>query len=269
MPFQQSGDIRYYTFDSLNEAGVTHAVFTRSGGVSPAPWESLNVGLNGDVPERVHLNRERAFRAIGRKPETLFDVWQVHSSEAVCTPSPRLAGVPYIQADAILTDSPTVSLFMRFADCVPILLYDPVKHVAGIVHAGWQGTVKQAVISAVKAMQTRYGTQPRNILAAIGPSIEAHHYPVGTEVVERVRDTFGTEAAGLFTELNCKEGCVAEPGKRGLDLWAANRLLLERAGVYRVEIAGICTACHLDDWYSHRGEGANTGRFGALIGLSE
>jgi copper oxidase (laccase) domain-containing protein len=112
-------------------------------------------------------------------------------------------------------------------------------------------------------MRDRYGSRPQDILAGIGPSIAAHHYEVGPAVVAQVQDAFGTDAPGLLLSPNG----AASQGRALLDLWAANRLVLERVGVSQIELAGICTACHLQDWYSHRGENGRTGRFGALIAL--
>jgi YfiH family protein len=259
MPFYQPDQIRYLRFESLEASGLEHAIFTRLGGVSPEPWASLNVGgLRGDNPDRVKQNRVLSFGELGREPESVYDVWQVHGTEVICTRSPRPANKMHLKADAILTDRPEVTLFMRFGDCVPVFFYDPSRRVVGLAHAGWKGTVDGMVVKAVAAMRAEYGSQPADIQAAIGPSIAAHHYPVGPEVVAEVDKVFGMEAGPLLDRTN---------GEARFDLWAANRLLLERAGVRRIEIAGICTACHLDDWYSHRGEQGNTGRFGALIAL--
>lgn len=264
MPFQQPDSIRYYTFESLlDHKGLKHAVFTRRGGVSPAPWAALNLGGTvGDDPQRVAENRELAFRTLGRPGDSLFDVWQVHSSEVVCARSPRLPDVPHLKADAILTDQPGITLFMRFADCVPILLFDPQKRVIGLVHAGWKGTVIRTAAQAVRRMRLEYGSVPADILAGIGPSIAAHHYEIGEEVVEQVRGAFGEDASGLLSSVDGDQVSGVQ-----FDLWQANRLILEQEGVKRIEISGICTACHLEDWYSHRGEKGKTGRFGVLMGF--
>jgi polyphenol oxidase len=261
MPFHQKDSLRTYSFDVLDELGLVHAVFTRQGGFSPPPWDSLNLGGTvGDDPVRVKANRLLAFQAMGRDPGSLFDAWLVHSAEVICADAPRdLSNLPQ-KADAILTDRPEVTLFMRFADCVPILLHDPVRQVAGVVHAGWLGTVRQVAGAAVRAMIDRYGSKAQDIRAGIGPSIAAHHYPVGDEVVRQVRKVFGSDAASLLPSSN---------GAVQFDLWAANRLILERSGVQQVEVAGLCTACHLEDWYSHRAEKGKTGRFGVLVALKD
>jgi len=262
MPFYQPENVRYFAFESLSEAGITHAVFTRHGGASPYPWKSLNVGaLVGDDPARVMENRQRCFRTMGRAPDTMYDVWQVHGNDVVCTDVPRPANVPHLKADAILTDRPGVTLFMRFADCVPVLLADPNRRVVGLAHAGWLGTVRRTVAAAVNAMEEKYHSAPSDIIACIGPSIGTHHYEVGPEVADQVRTTFGADARSLLVASNGDQQRVQ------FDLWAANRLILEQCGLWQIEVAGLCTACHLEDWYSHRAEAGQTGRFGVLIGL--
>lgn len=259
MPFQQPDSVRYYTFDLLDGNALNHAVFTRVGGVSPAPWASLNVGATvGDDLQRVNKNRLRSLQTLGRSPDSVHDVWQVHSADVVLADAPRPAEQKYKRADVILTDRPEVTLYMRFADCVPILLYDPQRHVVGLAHAGWLGTVRRAALAAIQAMQAEYGSNPADILAGIGPSIGPHHYEIGPEVAEQVVAVFGDEANNLLPIHNSSVH---------FDLWSANRLLLESAGVRNIEISGICTACHPEDWFSHRRERGNTGRFGALINL--
>jgi hypothetical protein len=188
----------------------------------------------------------------------MFDVWQVHSAAVVKASAARNPKDDYHKADIILTDKPEVTLFMRFADCVPVLLYDPVQAVVGMVHAGWLGTVRGASRAAVDAMVAEYGCRPANILAGIGPSIGVDHYEVGSDVLAQVRSAFGAAESEL---VQWREG------KAYLDLWAANRAQLGQAGIEQVEVAGLCTACHTDDWFSHRAEKGKTGRFGALIAL--
>jgi YfiH family protein len=260
MQFHTRDGVRYLAFD-IFPPEVIHAVFTRQGGLSPEPWNSLNVGGTvGDDRQRVRENRLRAFHALGRDPHSMFDVWQVHNADVVIANAPHLSTPPEFKADAIVTDRPEVTLFMRFADCTPILLYDPKKHIIGIIHAGWIGTLKRAAAETVKTMQAAYGSNPADIRAAIGPSIGPDHYEVGPEVVERVRYTFGDSSDSL---LHTNHG-----PKPHFDLWEANKLTLEQAGVEQVEVSGLCTACHPEDWYSHRGQKGKTGRFGALIALA-
>lgn len=259
MAFHHSDSIHFYTFDLLENAGVIQAVLSRQGGVSQGPWNSLNVGSTvGDDLLHVAENRRRSFAALGLSLETSFDVWQVHGTEAVAVDAPRPPHIPHRQADIILTDRPGMTLFMRFADCVPIFLVDPARHAVCLAHAGWQGTVKGVANAAVQALQARYGSRPEDLLAGIGPSICPEHYAVGPEVVEKVEQAFGQDAPAL---LKANQKAVH------FDLWHANALALQKAGVRQVELSGVCTACHLEDWYSHRAEKGHTGRFGALLAL--
>ena len=258
MPFFHNNGIRYYSFEIFSES-VTQAVFTRQGGVSPQPWDSLNVGGSiGDDIQHVRENRIRSFKAMGRPVESVHDVWQVHSADVVYADQPRPIESDYTKADILLTDNPDVTLYMRFADCTPILLHDPVRKVAGIVHSGWMGTVRGAAHAAVRAMQERYHSNPADILAAVGPAIGPDHYEVGENVIQHVRDAFGNDAQSLLEE----HGTSIH-----FNLWKANQTLLLRAGVEKIEIAGLCTACHTNDWFSHRAEKGKTGRFGAMISL--
>jgi YfiH family protein len=260
MPFRQTGPVRFFEFDALSNTGLIQAVFTRQGGLSPDPWASLNVGGTvGDERSRVDSNIERCFNAVGRQIASCHDVWQSHSSTVVYADSPR-AGRDRVRADILISDNPEVTLFMRFADCVPIFLFDPIARVIGLVHAGWLGTVRKASAVAVRAMAERFGSRAADILAGIGPSICREHYPIGPEVVEQVRRAFGNAADEHLHRAN---------GTTQFDLWTANTSLLRSEGVESIEVSRICTAAHPEDWYSHRGERGRTGRFGALLALGE
>jgi YfiH family protein len=260
MPFYQDGPIRYFRFHSLEKPGIRHAIFTRRGGVSPAPWHSLNLGGSvGDDIERVRRNREKALNVLGIDPANIYDVYQVHSDRVVISDKPLAKDEPHVKADAIITNNPSVTLMMRFADCVPILLFDPVKRAVGIAHAGWIGTINKIAAKTVTQMQQNFGSQPEDMLAAIGPSIGPDHYPVGDDVIAQVVLSFKNNAEQLITQRNRKSF---------FDLWKANKLILNEVGLSHIEIASICTSCNLADWYSHRGEHGKTGRFGAVVGLA-
>jgi YfiH family protein len=259
MPCREIGPLRVYQFESFPSNRLIHGILTRRGGSSPAPWASLNLGGTvGDDPDRVRENRRQALSALGLSLETIFDVWQVHSDVVVEAKGPR-HDLPLQKADAIIGEAPGVGLLMRFADCVPILLVDPVRQAIGIAHAGWLGTARQVARKAVRAMVERFGSRPSDLLAGLGPSIGAHHYPVGQEVVEAVEASLGPAASAHLKPLG---------DRMSLDLWSANAWLLEDEGVGNIEIAGICTACDTQDWYSHRAESGRTGRFGAVLALA-
>lgn len=259
MPLVKRSGLKYFYFENMESRGVVQGIFTRHGGVSPNPWSSLNLGGTvGDPRENVIENRRRIFASMGREVETIFDVWQVHGDNVICTDQPRPLDGVHEKADAILTNKRDITLFMRFADCVPIFLVDPVRGVVGMVHAGWQGTVLRICQKTVETMQKVYGTEPEDILAGIGPSIGSESYQIGEDVLTRVQQSFGDDWAHVIKRYN---------GHTHLDLWESNKMILEKAGVQQIELAEICTAQNTDDWYSHRKEKGKTGRFGALIAL--
>jgi YfiH family protein len=258
----QPDSIRFYSSDIFPGDLVTQAFFTRLGGVSSGALESLNMGLTvGDDPNNVYRNRELAFKLVGRSHDSLSDSWLVHGTEAVVYRSPRSPGqnLPP-KADIILTDNPEVTLFMRYADCVPIALADPVKKAIALAHAGWQGTIKRVAHHSVDKMVEVYGTNPADLLAVIGPSIGPQRYEVGPEVVEQVRKSFGKDADALLPNFG---------DSTHFDLWEANRLTLAQAGVKTIDLSGICTFDHADEWFSHRASGGKTGRFGVLLALKD
>jgi YfiH family protein len=258
VPFKNVGSLRLYQFESLDHPDLIHGVFTRRGGVSQGNWHSLNLGATvGDDPAHVRENRSRLFKALGREPGSVYEVWQVHSADVVVAGEPR-GETPIVKADALVTNRADVTLLMRFADCVPILIFDQVCQAVGMGHAGWLGTTRKLAAELVRAMRREYGCQPSDMRAAIGPSIAAHHYAVGPEVVREVRESFGHEAD---LHLNQNDGIIH------FDLWSANRALLEGEGVRQIEVSGLCSACDPDDWYSHRGQGGKTGRFGVAMAL--
>ncbi len=260
MTFHEKDGLRFFGFPSLSAAGLHHGIVTRRGGISRAPYESLNMGSSvGDDPQAVVENRRRVFALFGREPQSVPELFQVHSNRILLARF-RGDGEPLPQADGVVTDSPEFTLCMRFADCVPILLYDPSRRAGGIAHAGWKGTVAKVAASAVEALHVNFGSRPEDILAGIGPSIGPDHYAVGKDVADAVRSAFGPAAEEWLS----RRGNAVH-----LDLWAANEFTLRQSGVKKIELAGICTACHTEDWFSHRAEHGRTGRFGALIWLEK
>lgn len=252
-----SNSLTCFTFTSLPNGSLVHGIFGRTGGVSPTPWATLNMSIStGDSLANTRANRQRAFDVLDLPFDSMADVWQVHGNETVRADEPRGGRNP-IKADGLITNRPGVTLFQRFADCAPILLYDPKHHAIGIAHSGWRGTANRAAASPVGAMAAAYGTRPADLIAAIGPSIGPDHYEVGPEVIDAISRTFGDTDDLLLTS----------NGRIHLDLWAANAKVLREAGVERIEIAGLCTACHTEHFFSHRAEAGKTGRFGAVIAL--
>jgi len=262
MPYFQNGNVKFWQSEFLLDIPIKHAIFTRIGGISTGQWAELNVGMTvGDDPKKVIENRKISFKALGRDIKTMSDSWLTHETGVLIYDLPRgpESKIPP-KADIILTDNPEVTLFMRYADCVPIVLYDPKKKAVGLAHSGWIGTVKKVGKKAVEAMQARYGSDPKDMIAVIGPSIGPDRYEVGREVVDAVKAEFGEHAGSLLPDYNRRVH---------FDLWASNELILKEAGVGQIDISGICTSKNNDLWFSHRADDGKTGRFGALIGLEE
>jgi YfiH family protein len=243
-------------------------VSTRLGGVSAPPYESLNLGLRvGDDPERVVENRRLLFRAFGMSLERSVWCKQIHA-DGVTVVSADDAGRGSTEetsivegADALVTDVPDLSLCVTLADCVPVVIFDPERRVVGLAHAGWGGTVARISSRTVEVMRKRFACDPAVMVAAIGPSIGQSGYEVGEDVIERARVAFGARASELLAP--------ASGGKAWFDLWAANRIDLEEAGIpmAQIEVGEIATDENLHEFYSHRHEGGCTGRFITLVRL--
>lgn len=253
----REGALARYSFESFEGAPLIHGVFTRQGGFSRGVFASLNVGRTvGDDPAAVEANHQAIYRALGISAEAVVTVRQIHSDRVVVV-SPGDGGRTLGEADALISNVPGLVLLLRFADCVPVFLYAPREGAVGLVHAGWQGTAKEIAAKAVQAMVSTYGCQPEEILAGIGPAIGPCCFDVGAEVLEAIRGRLWAEEV-LTTRAN---------GKVYMDLWRANALQLQGLGLRQSEHSCLCTACSLEEFYSHRAEKGHTGRFAAVIGL--
>ena len=255
--------LAYYQFESLARFSDTgemrHGVFTRLGGISAPPFATLNTGHTvGDEPEAVAENHQRICRALGVDAVSIASGYQVHGA-SVALIGPQDRGRVRPATDVLLTDQPGIPLMQRFADCVPSVLYDPVRRVLGLAHAGRRGTVQGVILEAVRAMAQAFGSRPSDIIAGLGPSIGPCCYEIGPKVAAQVRAGFREGDRWLLPQAG---------GAIHLDLWAANRQQLEAAGVGQVEVAGLCTACHTEEFFSHRAERGRTGRFGVMAVLS-
>jgi polyphenol oxidase len=239
-------------------AGFFHALVTRLGGVSRAPFRSLNLGGSvGDDPEAVRTNHVRLFDALDLSADQVVSPWQVHGRH-VAVVGTADAGSVIPQTDALITNQRGVALLLRFADCVPVLFYDAAHRAAGLAHAGWRGVAAEVIAATVRALSAHFGSKPGELWAGIGPSIGPDHYAVGEEVVRSVQATLssGTRVASQVE------------GQWHLDLPKAVGAQLTSLGVSRIEHAAICTASSPLEWYSHRGEAGHTGRFGVLAALA-
>ena len=248
--------VPYFQFESIPSSRVAHGIFTREGGVSPAPWPGLNFSTTvGDSRENVRRNHLLAHHALGLDPVRMMDRFLAHTSRTWHVGADDLGrSAPF--ADGAVTRAPDISFVMTSADCQPILAYDPERHVLGVAHAGWRGTLDGMALSLIRAMVAE-GSDPATIRAALGPAIGVCCYEVGDEVAARARTWPEGEN---WLQRNGR-------GRYHLDLNAANASILRRAGVTRIERSPFCTACRTDLFYSHRAEPPTTGRFAMIAAL--
>jgi YfiH family protein len=250
----------------LRYEGIAHFVTTRRGGASRPPFHSLNLSFNvGDDQETVLNNRRILAQALGIPLSSLTTARQIHDSHVkIVSEGARGKGSTNDQgvmdsADAMVTNVPGVCLMVLSADCVPLLMFDPAKAVIGVVHAGWKGTLRLIARNTVEVFQEQFGSAPRDIHAAIGPSIGPCCFEVGPEVISQVKDCLETSQACIGKKHGDERGYF--------DLWTANLRQLVQAGIpeKNIEVARVCTYDHGDVFFSHRREGGKTGRFGAGI----
>lgn len=259
MKRQQHRELAYYQFDALSGASeLYHGVFTRRGGVSRAPFQSLNLSRSvGDEAEAVAENNRRMLAVFDQTPDRATTAWLVHG-KTVGVVEAGDAGHYRAGTDAIITRQRGLALTMRFADCVPIMFYDARQHAVGLAHAGWRGVAENVVAATIDALCAAFGSDPRDIWAGIGPCISVDHYRVGPEVIDAVSAAVPAAAP------------IVQPrpdGSTHLDLNAAVTAQLRACGVTQIEDSQLCTASRTDEWFSHRAEHGQTGRFGVVVGL--
>ncbi len=267
----------------LARVGVPHAFTTRQGGTSSGLFASLNFGNPGDLPApdrdppaNIARNIARTLDALACPGREVVQVHQVHGAEAhtvrrqdPSTPQPTPGPTPDPRADALITDDPARILLIRVADCAPVLIASADGKLVAAVHAGWRGVIADVVASAVSALTALARENPGEfnpldlgLVAAIGPCIGPEHFEVGPEVLEHFARAFPGEPVWWIDPASAH-------GKGRVDLKAALRLQLLRAGVSEVEVLPHCTAAGGELFFSHRRDLGRTGRMAALIGPAQ
>jgi len=243
---------------------VRHGVTRRVPGLGLADG---NVGYTAPRDEADAWEmRQRWALAMGIDPSDLVRVRQVHgnavriASEADTERGTHPDAGEAPVADAMITADANVALMTLHADCLAMLLVDPMRRVVGAVHAGWRSTVQDIAGATVRAMQSSYGSRPEELIVYVGPSIGAERYEVGDEVIDAWRAAPGASEAAISK---------VDSGWR-FDLKIANASQLRDCGVMNrnTEISHVCTATQTDFWFSHRAQGPITGRFAAVIAIS-
>ena len=263
---EQNGVIYRICDGFLEAGGVAHGFSTRLGGASEGMWESLNLGTTrGDDPDRVRENYRRFCAAIGADAGSIAMSNQVHGDVVRAVTTADVKGDIYdpegYEADGLVTDVPRVVLTVFSADCIPILLYDPVRRVVAAVHAGWRGTALGIGARAVEKMRDCYGCRPEHILAAIGPGISACCFETHADVPQAMERALGLEAQNYCQKVS--------KDKFKVDLKGLNALHLIRSGVDMRHTAMDldCTACHPQKYWSHRATQGRRGSQAAMIQL--
>lgn len=260
------GGILLQVSPRLTEAGVAHGFTTRAGGVSEGIYASLNLGANrGDRPERVRENYGRVCSALGVDMGKMVFSSQVHGDQIRCVTTADMGKgldrrVDY-DADGLITDVPGITLTVFGADCLTILLCDPVRRVIGAVHAGWRGTAMGIVERAVEKMVALYGCRPADMVAAIGPGISRCCFETGEDVPNAMTAALGAAALPYIS--------AGAEGKFKVDLKGINTLRLNRSDILstNIDISGDCTLCKPDKYWSHRYTKGERGSQAALISL--
>ena len=266
----RDGEFPYLYFPAFEETGlVRHLSTTREGGVSEGYFATTNISYTiGDPYENVIEN----FRRIGK-------VLNVPVEKMVCTQQTHTTNVRYVDEndcgrgtirhreykdiDGLMTDIPGICLVIYSADCVPLFFLDPVKKAIAMSHSGWRGTVDLMAVETAEKMKEKFGTDPKDLICGIGPSICQKCYEVSEDVIERFRSTFDKKD---FDRIFYGK----ENGKYQLDLWEANRLAFLMAGVKmeNIHIGGVCTCCNSKQMFSHRATGGKRGLHGSFMVLN-
>ncbi|MBN2179076.1 MAG: peptidoglycan editing factor PgeF [Deltaproteobacteria bacterium] len=256
--FSGKGSIGYLESTALREcAFIVHAFLTRWRGRDDERSVSFNFGNPLDEREETSKrNWDLLSSAFDIPVKHFFTVDQVHGGEILIIdddPDAVAGKGRNFPFDGIITARPGIAIGIKTADCVPVIFMDPVKRIVGAVHAGWKGTALSIAARAVDLLVTRFGSDSKDIHGVIGPAIGPCCYEVDTRVFESMKHLPGRD---LFF----KEG--DDEGKWMLDLGAANKFQLEKQGIPAGNIysADLCTSCHRDTFFSHRGDGGGTGR---------
>ena len=268
---KHANGVPYLYFPALEETGcVVNGFSTRLGGVSRGDWATMNFSFTrGDDPEAVRENYRRMAAALGVDVNRMVLSHQTHTTNVRrVTEEDAGKGVvrerDYTDVDGLITNVPGITLVTFYADCVPLYFVDPVRRAIGLSHSGWRGTVNRMGRVTVEAMGKAFGSDPKDIVACIGPSICRDCYEVGPEVAEAFENAFEPAKHSEILE-------EKPDGKFLLDLWRANAIDMEEAGILpeRIHVTDICTHCNPELLYSHRRTGERRGNLCAFLSLKK
>ncbi len=269
---QEKNGVRYLQFPALLKTGVCRHLFsTRIGGVSKGDLGSMNLSYTrGDKKENVDENYRRIAQVLECSVNDFVLTHQTHTTNVrVVTEMDRGKGIvkerDYEDVDGLVTNIPGIVLSTFYADCVPLYFVDPVKKAIGLSHSGWRGTVNKMGKVTIEKMVEEYGSNPADMIAAIGPSICVDCYEVSMDVAEEFLHAF-SHADNLSRIVIPKN-----EEKAMLDLWQANLAVLLEAGMKEEHIflPDICTSCNKELLFSHRASNGRRGNLGAFLVLDD
>ncbi|MEZ5306420.1 MAG: peptidoglycan editing factor PgeF [Pyrinomonadaceae bacterium] len=256
----QQGAVKVLVSNALESAGFVNGFSTRLGGVSSIPENALNLaGFDEDSEENIFENRRRFLDAFGGEMR-LTSVWQVHGDSVRHVKDEREALETEEKHDAIISSLSGWLVAVKTADCVPVLVGDPVTGAFSAIHAGWRGTLSSIVRKSVEGLSREYGAKPENMVAAIGPAAGKDNYEVGAEVISAFSETF-PDGAELFVETTA--------GHALIDLHRANKNQLIDSGLpaSNISTAPLCTMERTDLFFSYRVEKRKYGKTGRLMSV--
>ena len=269
MQIKENKGVTWLTYPAFEQfADIVHGFSTRLGGVSEGIYASMNLSFTrGDKDAAVYENYRRFAAALGFSERDIVTSDQTHTANVrIVTDEDRGNGItkprPYTDVDGMITNVRGLVLATFYADCVPLYFVDPVHHAIGLSHSGWRGTVAKIGAVTIRKMQETYGTDPKDVYAAIGPSICQNCYEVSEDVILEFQKSFAPEH---WEKLFYKK----ENGKYQLNLWEANKIIFTEAGITEKHISmpGICTCCNPEFLFSHRASHGKRGNLGAFLGL--
>lgn len=267
LKINKNGELTYITFPKLTETGLLrHAFSTRLGGVSDGKYSKMNMSFTiGDKRENVLKNYEILCSAVGIKTDDLVLSAQTHTNNVLSvTEKDKGAGIfkdSFSDIDGLVTNQKGVALVTQYADCTPLLFCDPIKGVIATSHAGWRGTVKEIGKVTTQKMVNEFGSNPADIIAAIGPCIGVCCYEVDDTVINELHKLTYLDFSKIYSK--------KDNGKFMLNLVEANRQILINSGINpeNIDASDICTCCNADELHSHRASKGERGSLAAIIEL--
>ena len=264
-------EVPYLEYPLLTDTKIVHHGFsTRLGGVSQGCYASMNLSFTrGDDEAAVRENYHRIAKSIGVKCENMVLSQQTHTTNVrVVTEKDKGKGIvkplDYTDVDGMVTNIHGICLVTFYADCVPLYFVDPVQKAIGLSHSGWRGTVGKIGKETIRKMEEQYGSDPKDILAAVGPSICKDCYEVSEDVILEFQKNFKER---YWKDLFYRK----ENGKYQLDLWKANEIIFKESGILpeHIAVTNVCTHCNSEILYSHRTSGDRRGNLAAFLALKE